>query len=1820
MRSFQTLLLLLFLYTSVARADWEQIFSEKEDPTLFHNVNVISGNLNLFIEDTKVQGVKSLPITRTYTSAGAISPFKDKGSEKYFRYLKPIWQMENGWSFFSHTLLFVQTAIEKKDYKAYLPERSGSLVSYTYDRKINKDPKRERFKHEVVLTPENGHTQHSGVLSARTNPENNVLTINNNLNKAILLTPDGGERHYELDDTPLRKINPRTRNKFYFRLVAEILPSKERIEYSYEKRELKGISFKNPAGNKTYCSIKFDLLTKLEEPYQLAVRTSDGKSFKYSALSHKERDYLATVESDFRPGETLLYHPARKGIGARIQSFHFANNEHLKIGYYLPEDEDAEEKWANKPEKKSFSADKVQTLKSPVGPNGETLKIAEFFYEKNHTDVRDVDGLLIRYHHDGERLKEIQYFGKGDHLNSSIRFFWDGGRLRGKALLSERGQPLFAKTFQYDEQGNVLLETLWGNLTGRATGSFSLNGDGSISGAESFQKRFAYLPHFNVPVTESEEEGPNYHYQYLQGTDLLSAKFTRDHEKIMLREFYVYNSDHLLVEEIKDDGTGTDIDDLQNVTTRQIKRFSLDPSSGLAKSITESYWDPHTGKEELLKRVDLTYTPGKQIQTEAVYDADGVYRYTLHTDYDLQGRIIRKTTPSGQENLYKYDRLGNLLEVKEVGSPKKIYTYDAAARRPILCEEIHSDKIRSKKTQYDAKGRILSETDSFGNTTLQTYDAFGKCTQTQFSPVKTADGGVCAPTAHFTYDEFGNLASHTSPKDETTSTVYNALRKPIQITQADGTVISHLYNKNGTLAKTFYPDETEIHYTYDLFQRMRAKKVYSKSGELLSQETWEYNSSQLVSYTDDRGLVTTYEYDGAGRKISETAGERKTLFVYDSLGFLHRTNQGEVSQVQMNDVEGRIVEQWSEDFTGRVENRMAFIYDREGRKERAVRMTSQGEAIDFFSFDDQGRLLKHTDPHGELTQFIYDEDFQNDLDQRVLQKTTIDPIGNRSVETYDALNRLVQIEKQDPSRKTVAKEELFYDISGNKIRRESTVYLANTPLKTTAISWEHDPMGRVIKEIEGDQKTTLYSYDNRGRIEKKILPRGISLFYTYDGTDRLLEERSSDRTVHYQYFYEQGGSDPTQIIDRIQNIKLLRSYNQFGELIQEVNAAGLASNWTYDHLGRCTQFILPNRSSVSYQHVGTHLTFVKRHSSSGHLLYTHHYNTFDPNGHVSDEKLIFDCGSITTHHDLLERPKKISSRWMNQEVVYGPSGLVMRTENSLIGEKNYAYDALNQLLKENDTRYLFDSLGNPSDCETNSCNQILSTPHCKLHYDPDGNPCLREEKNGPISYSYDALGRLTSITHPKERKVLYTYDPLSRLLSKELLVYNSGTWQQQEKLFYLYDKELEVGAVDENGTLLQFKVLGLGLKGDRGSAVAIETQDGVFAPLHDFSGNIVALVTPHGKIAETYKFDAFGREVEPISTSNPWRFCSKRYEEGFIFFGLRFYDPSLGRWLTPDPSGFTDSANLYLYVLNSPLNRLDLFGLNAEPFPDPHNFQINVPIVYFTPQLPSASQLILCKGIIGTTEVDFVVSCGHWHKLEFTPEERLSGSVNLIDHLHELTPSTGAIIGFVSAQNGMNNKQHEFVKFGQSVVDKIYENPLFIGIYNPNEGLIGGAIKVELERQGHNTDKIDVKRQFYVAFAESLHKINPQILWLNIDHSEAGLLSRRAIEGMTPEQQKLLRQHLILLTLGSALPVPRRHGLEVRNIYSKADYLTKFHGKDEKFNSDFHIHFVPCTSKWTERTGYLIDHAILGGTYQSQLNKYFDDARKMYGFYGEQTR
>ena len=256
------------------------------------------------------------------------------------------------------------------------------------------------------------------------------------------------------------------------------------------------------------------------------------------------------------------------------------------------------------------------------------------------------------------------------------------------------------------------------------------------------------------------------------------------------------------------------------------------------------------------------------------------------------------------------------------------------------------------------------------------------------------------------------------------------------------------------------------------------------------------------------------------------------------------------------------------------------------------------------------------------------------------------------------------------------------------------------------------------------------------------------------------------------------------------------------------------------------------------------------------------------------------------------------------EISYTYDDLYQLTSESGLFAHSYAYDSLYNRIQKDEEHY-----------EINALNQVPS----HLEYDPNGNTTHRDD----IVYTYDALDRLIRIETPAFTQI-FSYDYLHRCLSK--------TTNQQTQ-FFLYDGMNEIGSFDASLEPLELRILGNAPHAEIGAAIAIELQGKTFAPIHDLQGNVAVLLPLESQDDPTFfRYSAYGEEIITGPAQNPWRFCSKRSDAmtHLVNFGRRYYLPDLGRWMTPDPAGFTDGMNLYAYVQNDPLTSFDEYGLATE--------------------------------------------------------------------------------------------------------------------------------------------------------------------------------------------------------------------------------------------------------------------------------------------------
>jgi len=85
-----------------------------------------------------------------------------------------------------------------------------------------------------------------------------------------------------------------------------------------------------------------------------------------------------------------------------------------------------------------------------------------------------------------------------------------------------------------------------------------------------------------------------------------------------------------------------------------------------------------------------------------------------------------------------------------------------------------------------------------------------------------------------------------------------------------------------------------------------------------------------------------------------------------------------------------------------------------------------------------------------------------------------------------------------------------------------------------------------------------------------------------------------------------------------------------------------------------------------------------------------------------------------------------------------------------------------------------------------------------------------------------------------------------------------------------------------------------------------------------------------GSVLQTISYDPFGNKTATTGTSNNnFLHFTGREEDpdsGLYYFRARFYDPSVGRFITEDPKGFDAGVNFYAYCKNNPINANDPSG------------------------------------------------------------------------------------------------------------------------------------------------------------------------------------------------------------------------------------------------------------------------------------------------------
>lgn len=652
--------------------------------------------------------------------------------------------------------------------------------------------------------------------------------------------------------------------------------------------------------------------------------------------------------------------------------------------------------------------------------------------------------------------------------------------------------------------------------------------------------------------------------------------------------------------------------------------------------------------------------------------------------YDANGRLTRRTLPEGNYTQFTYDGRGNVTETRRVAKANSgladILTtanFDAICANPVKCNKPNSTTdAKGNVTDYvydTTHGGLLSVTlpaPTTGAVRPQTRYSYTQVTGASGDLVQMLTGVSACQTA----------ASCTGTADETrTTTAYNSNLLATSVSHGDGTgaltaTSAMTYDPRGNLLTVDGPlagtaDTTR--YRYDSADQLvgitspdpdgggalknRAIRLtYRANGQVSRQELGTVNSQSDADWANFSVLQTIdVAYDNNSRVSSyklSTGGTAHALtqFTYEAAGRLDCTS------VRMNPaVYGSLplsaCTLGTEGSFG--PDRITRIgYNAAGEMTtRRIAFGTADEALERFSYSNNGRLRELTDAEENLTTFEYDGH-----DRLLKTRFPVTTKGAHQSSTTDY-------------------EQLSYDANSN---------VASRRLRDgNSIAFTYDNLNRVtLKNLPGTEPDVSYGHDNLGRLTSAT-QTGNALSYTWDALGRQLTETGPQGTVTSAYDL---AGRRTQITYPGTGLFVNTDYLVTGEVekVRENGATtgvGVLATYAYDNLGNRTSLTFGNGAVQAYTYDPVSRLSQLTNNLSGtanDLTATFAYN---PASQITSTTRTGDTYAWTGHFN---ENKTGVANGLNQLTTYGAKSLTHDTRGNVtaFGAKSYTYSSENLLL------------------------------------------------------------------------------------------------------------------------------------------------------------------------------------------------------------------------------------------------------------------------------------------------------------------------------------------------------------------------------------------------------------------------------------------------------------------------------------------------------------------------------------------------------------
>ncbi len=905
----------------------------------------------------------------------------------------------------------------------------------------------------------------------------------------------------------------------------------------------------------------------------------------------------------------------------------------------------------------------------------------------------------------------------------------------------------------------------------------------------------------------------------------------------------------------------THTDALGNVTSMTYGTTGnlLKITDALGNSTTYSYDASHNKIAETDPRGNVsgaTAATKEAFTKHWTYDAYG--RVLTETDaadnvtsrtYDALGHLLTETKPDGGVTKYSYDSEGRVLTTTDPAGNVSTNVYDGAGNRTAM---IAPDGARTTWT-YDDLGQMISSIDPIGSaagasdavkaahTTEYSYDSAGNPTITRI-PDPSAPGSYIATVT--TYDQDGEPVAVTDPSSGVSTTDYDALGRKVKTVDPTGVENTFAYDPAGRVITSFENGVSKT-FAYDLAGQMTAMAVGSNS-------------------------ATTYTYDAAGRKASETAPlgnvaganatSYRTLVSYDRVGNVISTT-GPLNRTisQSFDASNHLVK--VTDASGQV---TTYEYDVMGRVSKVTDATG---AITQFAFNATGQLATKTTPNGGAYKYTYDNT------GRITELLT--PLGKKTTYAYDLAGALTSTVVP---RGSIA---YTYDAAG---RRTGENYSDATPDSTMTF----DKSGHPLTVVSGGA-TTRYAYDLAGRTTSIARPNG-KFDYSYDQFGRLQKRTLPDGRTQSLNWNAQGVISSSDTVASSTQNTVSYTWDANGNVTAATRSNGPSTSYLYDAADELVSMQTKNGATtvaaqtISWDRTARPMAVTTTiGSTSKSAIY----------GYDSLGRLTSSCTPTSGTTCLSSSP--------TTAFTYDLQGNRTSVVDSVTGTATSTYDADDRLAST------ADGAGTTS-----------------FTYTDDGALSSVVGPSGTTTYAYGLDGNLYNAVLPSGKQLSFAYDDLGDRIEAKVNGVSNSKWTW-DTLGRIATRVNESGAATHRWFADPISA--------SGSALSDVSSAGEATWLiNDYQGSIIAS-TKTGASTGTARYDSYGNTTSATGamSTQPLRYVGQYFDSTLGLYDLRARDYSavMGRFLQVDPQPPADGQmhmSTYSYAYNQPTYEDDPTG------------------------------------------------------------------------------------------------------------------------------------------------------------------------------------------------------------------------------------------------------------------------------------------------------